>query len=142
VRGPSLDRAAREGIVAAAIRGRDENLRAASENGPGKELWGEAIARLKPLRVRDDRVNTFIVLKEDETTEEGLYVFNPLSSYAPGMDKQRFVVFEVRTQTGDEGLGFLYYCKIRKAPPEPAAAGIQSVGSGTNRPSGPAASRR
>jgi hypothetical protein len=44
---------------------------------------GDAITKLKPIRVRDDRVNVAIVLSEAGGVEEGLYVSVPISSYAP-----------------------------------------------------------
>ena len=117
---PSLDRAAREAIITAANQAFQKHVQSAQEARKGteiaKESWGDSIAHLKPLRVRDDRANIFIVLKEDETTEEGLYVSIPISSYAPGMDK-RFVLFETLTQPGDKAFGQLYYCKLRKAQP-------------------------
>jgi len=117
---PALDRAAREAIITAANQAFQKHVQSAQEARKGteiaKESWGDSIAHLKPLRVRDDRANIFIVLKEDEAAEEGLYVSIPISSYAPGMDK-RFVLFETLTQPGDKAFGQLYYCKLRKAQP-------------------------
>src|ERR1051326_4946039 len=79
-----------------------------------KALWADSIARLKPLRVRADFWhNVFIVLKEDETSEEGLYVRNTISSYLPGHDT-RFLLFEKLTDSGDDiRLGEIYHCKLR-----------------------------
>ena len=68
-------------------------------------------------------MNVFIVLKEDATTEEGLYVSNPISSYAPGVD-DKFVRFEKLTQSGDASWGALYDCKLKKARAEGAKNGI------------------
>ena len=114
---PSLDRAAREAIITAANQAVQKHMKSAQEAQKrteiAKESWGDSIARLKPLRVRDDRVNIFIVLKEDETAEEGLYVSYPISSYAPGMDR-RFLLFKKLTQSGDRGFGEVYQCKLRK----------------------------
>ncbi len=120
---PSLDRAAREAIIAAANQAIQRHMKGDQQERKGTEIaqafWGDTIARLKPLRVRDDKVNVFIALKEDATTEEGLYVSLPISSYAPGVDR-RFLVFEKLTQPGDKDFGALYRCKLRKAQGSPA----------------------
>jgi hypothetical protein len=117
---PSLDRAARQAIISAANKAvhkhmtRDQRV----PKGPeiSKKLWGDAIARLKPLRVLNDRVNVFIVLEEDEEGQEGLYVSTPISSYAPGAD-ERFLRFEKLSEAGDKAFGQLYRCKLRKSQP-------------------------
>ena len=57
-----------------------------------KRLWGAAILRLKPLRVTDDRLHIRIVLLESDRFEEGLYVSNPISSYAPHPDEYRIEI--------------------------------------------------
>jgi hypothetical protein len=69
--------------------------------------------------VLNDRVNVFIVLKEDATTEEGLYVSIPCSSYMPGLD-QRFLQLEKVSERGDSASGTLCRCKRTKAEPAPA----------------------
>jgi hypothetical protein len=142
---PSLDRGKREAIIAAATQAIQKHMKGNQQERKGteisKDLWGEAIADLKPLRVRDDKVNVFIVLKEDESAEEGLYVSIPISSYAPGTDK-RFLLFEKLTQAGDRGFGEIYQCKLRKAQPGGPANGRQPIRSETNRTSGAAGSRR
>jgi hypothetical protein len=120
---PVLDRSARERIVAAANQAVHRAMTAPEDARKGNEIarksWGEAIERLHPLRVLNDRVNVFIVLNEDATTASGLYVSIPISSYAPGSDK-RFLRFEDLSKPGDKAFGRLYRCKLRKA--EPAAA--------------------
>jgi hypothetical protein len=142
--GSSLDRAKREAIIAAANQAVQKHMKGDQQERKGteieKEFWGEAIARLKPLRVRDDRVNVIIILKEDETTEECLYVSNPISSYAPGTDK-RFLLFEKLTQPGDRAFGSIYRCKLRKTP-DGAADRSQLLPSETNRTSSAAGPRR
>ena len=123
--GLAFDRTAREAIIESACRA----VRSEVKRDPGtgdevsKELWGGMISKLHPLRVRNDRMNVFIVLKEDATTEEGLYVSNPISSYAPGVD-DKFVRFEKLTQSGDADWGALYDCKLKKARTEGATNGI------------------
>ena len=72
---PTPSKAEREAIVAAAnqairtyLKG-DPKLRRGDEIP--RESWGEAILRLKPLRVRNDRVNVAIVLRDEDGVEEG-----------------------------------------------------------------------
>ncbi len=117
---PSLDRVARERIVAGANQAIHKHFtggtNAGNEKLIAKEIWGEAISALKPVRVLNDKVNVFIVLKEDATTEEGLYVSIPISSYAPGMDK-RFLQFEKISERGDKAFGMLYWCRLAKVQP-------------------------
>jgi hypothetical protein len=121
---PTLDQAARERIIAGANDAIHKHLTGVPNGGNEplirKENWGEAISALKPLRVLNDKVNVFIILKEDATTEEGLYVWILYSSYAPSMDK-RFLQFEKMSEEGDKASGTLYRCKRAKA--EPASAG-------------------
>jgi ribosomal protein L31E len=127
---PRLDRTARESIIAAANQAIQKHMKVDRQERKGTEiakaLWGEAITRLKPLRVRDDKVNVFIVLQEDEATEAGLYVSIVFSSYAPGVDK-RFVEFEKMSQPEDKAFGILYWCRLTKAQPTGCTnAGIAS----------------
>ncbi len=142
---PVLDRAARERIIAGANAAVHKHLTGAPNAGNepliSKELWGEAISALKPLRVVNDRVNVFIVLKEDATTEEGLYVSNPISSYAPGLDK-RFLEFEKVSDPGDHTFGSLYRCKLAKIKPAGAANATPPNRAGTKAPSSAPGSRR
>ena len=77
-----------------------------------KEYWGEAIARLKPIRVMADRSNVFIVLKEEEGTAHGLYVYNSSSSYFPTLDEARFL--ELRKMSSSEALwGSIFQCTMK-----------------------------
>jgi hypothetical protein len=114
---PALDGVARERIVAGANQAIHKHItggqNAGNEKLISKENWGEAISALKPLRVLNDRVNVFIVLKEDATTAEGVYVSIPISSYAPGVDK-RFLQFEKMSEPDDKAFGVLYWCKLTK----------------------------
>ena len=91
-----------------------------------KELWGEAITKLKPLRVQDYHGHVLIVLKEDETSEEGLFVFNGQSNYQP-MDSS-FLIFEQIFKTDDKSTeqkpvisAMLFRYKILKANLDHAA---------------------
>lgn len=124
---PSLTKATREAVIAAANQAIHQHMKSgqAAEGRAeiAKAFWGEAIERLKPLRVRDDRVNVFIVLAEDAAAEEGLYVSIPISSYAPGLD-DRFVFFKALTQPGDKAFGSIFRCRLLKAG---KAAGGKSV---------------
>ena len=85
-----------------------------------KVLWGEAITKLKPLRVQFYHGHVLIVLKEDETLEEGLFVFNGTSNYQPVTSW--FLIFEELFKPDDKLtehksviLGSLYHYKILKA---------------------------
>lgn len=119
--GPSMDRATRQEIVAAANQAVQKHVRSPQYDGTGddiaREHWGNVIARLKPLRLYNDKVNVVIVLKEDETSEEGLYVSLPFSSYAPGQPP-RFLVFEKLTEPDDKTFGTLHRCKLAKPRPD------------------------
>jgi hypothetical protein len=129
--GLSLDRVARQEIIVAADQAVRKHVRISpyDRNGDtiGQEYWGEAIARLKPLRVYNDKMNVVIVLKDNETTEEGLYVSVPFSSYAPGQPP-RFLVFEKLTQPEDKTFGEIYRCKLAK--PRPAATRVKRIAGG------------
>ncbi len=118
---PTLGKSEREAIVAAAnqairtyLKG-DPKLRRGDEIS--EESWGEAILRLKPVRVRNDRVNVAIVLRDEDGVEEGLYVSIPISSYAP-MVGDRFAVLEKLSETDDRTFGTLYRYKLKKAHPD------------------------
>ena len=118
---PTPSKAEREAIVAAAnqairtyLKG-DPKLRRGDEIP--RESWGEAILRLKPLRVRNDRVNVAIVLRDEDGVEEGLYVSIPISSYAP-MVGDRFAVLEKLSETDDRTFGTLYRYKLKRARPD------------------------
>ena len=124
---PALDKAARERLITGANEAMRKHLTGGA-NGSGvmlirKEDWGEAISALKPLRVLNDRINVFIVLKEDATTEEGLYVSIPYSSYAATMDK-RFLIFEKMSEPDDQAFGTLFWCRRAKAQPDAATNAV------------------
>jgi hypothetical protein len=46
-------------------------------------MWDPAIEALRPIRVYTHRLNPVIVLNESGGGEEGIYLTNPISSYAP-----------------------------------------------------------
>jgi hypothetical protein len=74
--------------------------------------WGNDIAKLKPVRVRNDRANIAIVLSEKDGVEEGFYVSNPISSYAPNA-KDGFTLLD-RLGDPKEGLfGHMYHYKLK-----------------------------
>ncbi len=113
----SLTPEARAAVVAEATRALHRSLQTPPQQRPNNEipkaLWGEAITRLKPLRVTNDRINIMIVLHENKDFEEGLYVSNPVSSYAPGLDK-RFASFELLSKPDDKSFGSLYRYRMEK----------------------------
>ena len=113
---PILDKAAREAVVAAAFDAVHKHMISESRDKSDEiapDLWGEAIERLRPIRVLDDLVNVFIVLKEDATSEEGFYVEVPISSHAPGHDA-RFLLFEKMSEPDDKSFGEIYRCTMAK----------------------------
>lgn len=78
-----------------------------------EKLWGEAITKLKPMRVMNDRVNVVIVLQDNDEIEQGLYVSLAISSYAPNYDK-RFTTFEKLSKPEDKPFNILYRYIIKK----------------------------
>jgi hypothetical protein len=112
----SLDAAQRQAIVEAANKASHEHMMNRGEGPRDDEIaeksWGEAIAKLKPLRVRFDRVNVAIVLWEDPKTEEGLYVSVPISSYAPR--ETDFLLWKKLTQPDEKTFGQLYWYRQRR----------------------------
>jgi hypothetical protein len=54
------------------------------------QFWPQPIAALKPVRIYNDSYNLAIVLHEDDGGESGLYVSNPISSYAVMVGYDRF----------------------------------------------------
>jgi hypothetical protein len=98
-------------IVAAAIQ--------AVKAKKGDEIpathWGDAITKLKPVAVRNDKLNVAIILLKKDGIEEGLYVSNPISSYAPSAS-DGFEVFERLSTDQDKSFGQLYrYRLVQKA---------------------------
>lgn len=87
------------------------------ERLPGQEiprhLWEDELDSLEPVRVRFDRVNVFIVMKENDEGEEGFYITTPISSYLPG-GSDRFALLRLLSKEGDGSFGELYHCRMRK----------------------------
>ena len=112
---PKLDQAEREAIVTAAGQAFAKHVQAGgkaeSPDAIDASFWGEAITRLKPIRVRNDRVNVAIVLSEKRGVEEGLYVLNPISSYLPRVG-DRFARLSRLSTDKDRSLGTLYHYEL------------------------------
>lgn len=112
----SLDANQRQAIVHAAnlasIQQRASREAGASRKEIAETSFGETIAKLKPLRVRFDRLNVAIVLQEDKKTEEGLYVYVPDSSYAPR--ETDFLTLKKLSQLKDERPGRIYLYQMTK----------------------------
>src|ERR1700722_13522087 len=113
---PKLDRAQREAIVAAANQAINKHLKAErKKETPGDidaAFWGEAISKLKPIRVRNDLVNVAIVLSEKAGVEKGLYVSIPISSYAATVG-DRFALMTKRSTKEDKSFGTLYQYRLQ-----------------------------
>ena len=60
--------------------------------------WSDAIKELKPVKVYDHRLNVAIVLRIQDGKEEGIYVFNPISSWFPIGDNTDGFEFIRRTE--------------------------------------------
>jgi hypothetical protein len=112
---PKLGKSDREAIIAAANQAIHSHMKSdpAQRNGDEitKELWGDAILKLKPIQVRNDRVNVAIVLSKTDGAEKGLYVSIPISSYAPQLG-DRFSVFKKLSEPDDKAFGSLYHYKL------------------------------
>ncbi|MFN2136518.1 MAG: hypothetical protein ACK2UK_11225 [Candidatus Promineifilaceae bacterium] len=93
----------------------------AAADGPFIEvpptLWAAEIMALDPLRVYWHLNNLAVVLSEDETIEEGLYIGVPISSYMP--QENELVQFAAQAD------GSLRFTKV-KQPGEQAVAPIIS----------------
>jgi formylglycine-generating enzyme required for sulfatase activity len=124
--GPKLDQAEREAIVAAGIQAIAKHRKAEKKEDAPNEIdaafWGEPISKLKPIRVRNDHLNAAIVLSVKDGIEEGLYVSNPISSYAAAVG-DRFALMTQLSTEKDRSFGTLYHYKCQpiaqpKAPPK------------------------
>jgi hypothetical protein len=113
---PVLDKAQREAIVAAANQAFGKHVKGERKKEAPDEIvaanWGEAITKLKPIRVRNDRVNLAIVLSEKDGMEEGLYVSIPISSYLPRIG-DRFTYIERLSTKEDKSFGTIYHYKLQ-----------------------------
>ena len=94
-----------------------QKMRAASQSGDdgiSPRYWGSAIKDLKPIRVEGGYSSAFIVLSEDETFKEGLYVTTLISSYIPIGDD--VPISDPLSKSTDPWTGStLYRCKFWKA---------------------------
>jgi serine/threonine protein kinase len=113
---PKIDQAEREAIVAAAKQAISKHLKAERKKGAPNEIgaafWGEPISKLKPIRVRDDHRHVMIVLSVKDGIEEGLYVSNPVSSYAVTVG-DRFALMTQLSTEKDRSFGLLYHYKLQ-----------------------------
>ena len=113
---PALDQPRREAIVESAFQAYLKHVKAErnkeAPNFIDSAFLGEAILKLKPIRVRNDRVNVAIVLSEKAGTEEGLYVSLPISSYSAGAD-DRFLLMKLLSAKEDRSFGRIYHYKLQ-----------------------------
>ena len=112
-RAKALSQEQREAIVAAANKAYKLHVNGPRKNDApdviDKDHWGDAIAKLKPIRVRDDRVNIAIVLAEKDGVEEGLYASLPISSYIPN----RYAEMLKLSTREDKSFGTLFYYRSK-----------------------------
>ena len=109
---PTLSKQERAAIVAAASQAIRSHLQIQKKDLIDPGFWGVAIASLKPIRVRNDKVNVAIVLSENGGVEEGLYVSIPISSYAAQVG-DRFAVMDPLSRDEDQTFGRLYHYKMQ-----------------------------
>ena len=107
---PKLDTAEREAIVEGIYQVLKSERKKDSPNEVDPKHWGEAISRLKPLRVYFDRGNVAIVLTEKAGVEEGVYVVPFISSYLPQVGEQ-FALLTTLSTKEDKSLGTLHHFK-------------------------------
>lgn len=69
--------------------------------------WADRIRALNPIKVYTHRINIVVVQRISDGTEEGKYIYIPISSYLP--------------HTGDDGFAF---------SPDPKSGDIYTLGSG------------
>lgn len=116
----NLSPAERAGIIEESCKALHSLLQIAPSERDGnnvpKPFWGATIVRLKPLRVTNDRLHIRIVLLETDRYEEGLFVSNPISSYAPLPNE--FAELVKLGEPADRTFGTLYrYRSVKtKAP--------------------------
>jgi hypothetical protein len=123
---PELTQAERKAIIQESIQAMRKHVTGRKEPGDElrKEILGSAILKLNPVRVRNANLNIVIVLKEDPEMEEGLYVSNPISSFAPGAGGE-MLIWERLGDKEDRTWGALFRYKLKKTPktaPSPPAA--------------------
>lgn len=113
---PKLDAQERAAVIETAKKALARHFRSGTSPNKSDTIdekhWGNDIAKLKPIRVRNDRANIAIVLSEKDGVEEGFYVSNPISSYAPNA-KDGFTLLD-RLGDPKEGLfGHMYHYKLK-----------------------------
>lgn len=131
-----FSRAERRAIVESAITAvhKSVHLDAREQNGNKipRRLWGEAIRKLRPLRVINDRMNVMIVLTDDNRSESGIYVGNPLSSHLCPYTETTSAGYERLSKPEDRTFGHLsrYHARKKQSP-----TGLRRGSDGTNEPS-------
>ncbi len=69
------------------------------------EFWAKEIQALKPIKVYMHRVNIVVVQKVKDGTEEGTYIYIPVSSYLPMSGDDGFEFSPVPERDGKYCLG-------------------------------------
>ena len=110
---PKLDQTAREAIVAAAHQAIAQHFKArkAAVEEIDAELWGEAITKLKPIRVRNERGHVSIALSVKDGVEEGLFVLDHDGAHVAVVRGQSALMMPLSTEMDrlSSRFGPLYY---------------------------------
>ena len=61
----------------------DPKVHIGTENEIPPEYWNDTLRSLNPVRVYHNRSNIFIALKRQDGIEEGVYIYQLISSFAP-----------------------------------------------------------
>jgi hypothetical protein len=99
---PDLDETQCVAVITAATQAIAKHFKAERSKEKPNEIdakfWGEAISKMKPIRVYNDRVNIAIVLFDKEGVEEGFYVQPVISSYAPQIGERFALMTRLETK--------------------------------------------
>ena len=113
---PKLDAQERAVIIEAARKALTRHFGAGTTPNKSDSIdakhWGNDITGLKPIRVRNDHVNIAIVLSEKDGIEEGLYISNPISSYAAKVG-DRFTLLDRLGDPKERTFGHMYHYRLR-----------------------------
>jgi hypothetical protein len=126
---PKLDQAAREAIVAAAHQAISQHFKAkkAVVEEIDAELWGEAITKLKPIRVRNERGHVSIALSVKDGIEEGLFVLDHDGAHIAEVRLQSPLMMPLSTEMDrpSSNFGPLYYYVLQPKAKQAARVSLK-----------------